>query len=129
MTGGCKNKAKGTSAETRVVNFLLAAGFQAERVVMKGAKDQGDIHIRGAHGCVSAVLEVKAGQQTSNVNRALRTEWLAETKVEGENAGMIRAFLVIAKHRSSVCDYHVWSSDGRRFWYLDEFVALARGGY
>lgn len=124
-----KLKAKGTAAETRVVNYLLAAGLRANRVVMKGNHDEGDIHIIGAHGCVSAILEVKGGKQTLNTSRKLRQDWLDETRVEAENAGMTHGFLVIARHGSSVQDYHVWDVTGHRFWYLDQFTDFAKGGY
>jgi hypothetical protein len=124
-----KSKAKGTTAETRVVNFLLAAGVLANRVVMKGQHDQGDVHIIGAHGCCSAVLEVKGGKQTQQIGRKQREDWLAEARTEADNVGNVRAYLVIAKHGSSVCDYHVWSSDGHRFWYLDQFIDFVKGGY
>jgi hypothetical protein len=124
-----KSKAKGTAAETRVVNFLLATGLRANRVVMKGQHDQGDVHILHPNGCVHAVLEVKSGRQTSNVARKQREDWLTEARTEALNVGNVRAFLVIAKHGSSVCDYHVWSGDGTRFWYLDQFIDHAKGGY
>jgi hypothetical protein len=124
-----KPKAKGTAAETRVVKELLAAGLDAYRVVLKGQSDQGDIHIRGGHGCVSAVLEVKGGRQTVNVSRKQRQDWLDETKTEASNVGSVRGFLVIAKHGRSVKDYEVWSEDGMLFWYLDDFAEHAKGGY
>jgi hypothetical protein len=124
-----KPKAKGTAAETRVVNFLLAAGLDASRAVLKGNHDQGDVHIRGGHGCISAILEVKGGKQTSNVNRKLREDWLAQTRTEAFNVGSVRGYLVIAKHGSSVCDYLVWDGWGRLFWYLDEFIDHVKGGY
>lgn len=123
------SKAKGTAAETRVVNFLLAAGVRAMRVVMKGNKDQGDVHIIHPNGAVHCILEVKGGKQTQNVSRKLREDWLKETRTEGDNVGSVRAFLVIAKHGSSVCDYHVWNDDGTRFWYLDQFIDHVKGGF
>lgn len=126
---GNTSKAKGTKAETRVVKYLTTAGLRCNRVVMKGNRDEGDIHIIGGHGCVSAILEVKAGKQTGSVARKLREDWLTETRTEAENAGMVRGFLVIAKHGASVCDYHVWDQFGHRFWYLDQFVDHVRGGY
>lgn len=124
-----KPKKKGTAAETRIVNYLLKSGLHAGRVVLSGSKDQGDIHIRGGHGCITCVLEVKAGKQTLNVSRKLKDDWLEQTRVEGENSGMNRAVLVIARHGSQVKDYHVWSSDGHRFWYLDEFIEYAKKGF
>lgn len=123
-----KSKAKGTNAETRVVNFLLAHGFNAIRVVQKGSHDQGDIHVIGNHGCVVTILEVKGGKQTLNTSRKLRQDWLDEARTEAENAGMTHGFLVIARHGSSVQDYHVWDMTGHRFWYLNEFIDHMKGG-
>ena len=128
-----KAKAKGTAAETRVVNFLLAAGLQAQRVVMKGAHDQGDIHLIGPPaappGVLSCILEVKGGQQTLNTSRKLRQDWLDETRTEATNVGSVRGFLIIARHGASVPDYHVWDESGHKFWYLDEFVEFVKGGF
>ena len=127
-----KAKAKGTAAETRVVNFLLTAGVKANRVVMKGQKDEGDIHIIDGHGCVSCVLEVKAGKQTAQVSRQQLEDWIEEARIEGDNFGMSRAALVIAKHGSSVKDYQVWTVEGpprRCLFYLDEFAEFAKGGF
>jgi Holliday junction resolvase-like predicted endonuclease len=124
-----KPKKRGTAAETRVVRYLEAAGLQARRVVQKGKRDEGDIHIIGGHGCVSCILEVKGGRQTQSINRKLREDWLKETRIEAMNTGSVRGFLVIAKHGSSVKDYHVWDEIGHRFWYLDEFVRHVEGGF
>lgn len=124
-----KPKAKGTAAETRVVKYLTQAGLRAIRVVQKGNRDEGDIHVIGGHGCVSCILEVKGGKQTAKFARKQREEWLAETRQEAENYGSVRGFLIIAKHGSSVCDYHVWDEHGHRFWYLDQFIEHVEGGF
>ncbi len=124
-----KPKAKGTAAETRVVNFLKEAGLNAMRVVMKGSKDEGDVHIIGKHGHPVCIIEVKAGRQTQNVSRKQREDWLTETQEEAEHTGSLRGYLVIAKHGSSVRDYLVWDQYGREFWYLDEFADFANGGF
>jgi Holliday junction resolvase-like predicted endonuclease len=116
-----KPKQKGTAAETRVVNYLLAAGLDAVRVVLHGTDDQGDIHIISSDRSTRVCLEVKGGKQTAKVARKQREDWLAETINEGIHADM-DAYLVIAKHGSSVCDYHVWSCNGHNFWYFDEFI-------
>lgn len=124
-----KPKAKGTAAETRVVNYLLAAGFQARRAVMKGSHDEGDIHVVDQHGWGAFVLEVKAGKQTQRVGRKLKEEWLHQTRVETVNSKFPIGYLVIAKHGSSVKDYEVWSEDGHSFFYLDQFVELMKEVY
>ena len=121
-------KAKGTKAETRVVNYLLAAGLEARRLVMKGSADEGDVYFvaRSEVGEFGVILEVKCGKQTQNISRKQREDWLAETRTEGENAER-DSYLVIAKHGSSVKDYHVWSNKGDRFWYLDDFTERMGG--
>lgn len=116
-----KSKAKGTAAETRVVNFLLAHGYDAKRVVLHGSADHGDVHIDSHDKSYRICLEVKGGKQTQSVSRKQRDIWLTETDMEGLNSGR-DAYLVIAKHGSSVQDYHVWDRTGHKFWYLNEFV-------
>jgi hypothetical protein len=113
-----KPKVKGTAAETRVVNFLLAAGVEARRVVQKGSRDEGDIHFFGYH---YGMFEVKAGKQTTRISRQQKLDWLDETRKEGIAADLV-PYLVIALHGSSVKDYHVWTASGHGFFYLDEFV-------
>lgn len=116
-----KPKAKGTAAETRVVNFLLTAGYSARRVALKGNCDEGDIHIDSTDGSYGIMLEVKGGKQTQNIGRKQREDWLTETRKEAA-ASHRDGYLIIAKHGSSVCDYHVWSSDGHLFWYFDQWL-------
>jgi len=120
-----KPKAKGTAAETRVVNFLLANEIPAGRVVLKGSKDEGDVHAFG--GRLHVMLEVKAGKQTQRVSRKQKEDWLIETRKEGIAADLM-PYLVIARHGSSVKDYEVWSSSGGQFFYLDEFIEFISMG-
>ncbi|WP_299315051.1 hypothetical protein [uncultured Halomonas sp.] len=122
-----KSKAKGTAAETRVVRFLTDAGLHADRVVLKGNKDQGDIHIRGKDGYPVCIIEVKAGKQTQTPGRRQMEEWLEQTRTEADNTD-VPGYLVVARHGSSVKDYHVWSSCGHLFWYLDHFIDYMKGG-
>jgi hypothetical protein len=127
-----KPKAKGTAAETRVVNYLLAAGLRANRVVMKGNRDEGDVHILDDRGYTSVVLEIKAGRQTQNYSRATRGLWLQETEDETSNHGRGKGYLVIARFGRAVKDYEVWSTDGFSFWHLDDFayqLAHKTGGF
>lgn len=130
-----KPKAKGTAAETRVVNFLLVAGVEARRLVLKGTHDEGDIYVVNNNiGSGDRILEVKAGKQTISVSRAQLDEWIEEANNEGLNAGGLLAYLVIAKHGSSVKDYLVYKMVGSRPWsarrefmYLDEFARFMGG--
>lgn len=67
------SKAKGTAAETAVVNFMKTLGHwpYVERRALSGANDRGDIA-----GIPEFVVEVKAG------NRLCIPEWMAETEAE-----------------------------------------------
>lgn len=67
------NKAKGTAAETAIVNYLRQWFPDARRNPPAGAKDVGDI------GGVPAVIEVK------NVRTTALGEWLIEAQIEGVN--------------------------------------------
>lgn len=83
-----ESKRKGTAAETAVCAFLRTAGFPyAERLALQGNKDRGDVT-----GIPGVVLEVKA-EQTYQFSG-----WLAEAKVEKENAGADFG-IVVAKPR------------------------------
>jgi hypothetical protein len=126
-----KPKAKGTAAETRVVNYLLAAGVEARRIVLHGSQDQGDVYVVNSDPTgADRILEVKAGKQTIKVSRAQLDDWIAEAQAEGIHAGGLLAYLVLAKHNASVKDYHVYKRFGvnpRTFMYLDEFARLMGG--
>lgn len=131
-----KSKIKGTAAETRVVNFLLAAGVEARRIALKGSLDEGDIYVVNKNiGSGDRILEVKAGKQTLKVSRQQLDDWICEADVEGIHAGGLLAYLVLAKHGSSVKDYRVYKmiigslpwSRRREFMYLDEFARFVGG--
>jgi hypothetical protein len=69
------SRAKGTGAETAVVNYLRVQGWpHAERRALGGAKDRGDIA-----GVVSTVIEVK------NCARMELAQWVDEAEVEAGN--------------------------------------------
>jgi hypothetical protein len=69
------SRAKGTGAETAVVNYLRDNGWpHAERRALGGAKDRGDIA-----GVVSTVIEVK------NCARMELAQWVDEAEVEAGN--------------------------------------------
>jgi Holliday junction resolvase len=80
-----KNKAKGTSAETALVNYLKVNGFPlAERKAMQGANDAGDVT-----GTIGLAWEVK-NHRTYKI-----PAWLEELEVETENAGADFGVLVV----------------------------------
>lgn len=112
------SKKKGTAAETKVVNYLNEKGLAAKRQPLSGNKDKGDILVE-ANYPAPCILEVKAGQQTSNPSRSQMEEWLRQAGVEEENAGM-PCFLVVVRYRRRIEDAEVWSAD-RCMRYLDEW--------
>lgn len=128
-----KSKAKGTAAETRIVNYLRAAGIECDRQPLKGNNDEGDIWFIDAHlnNC-KGIIEVKAGKQTAAYSRTTKQTWLAQTETEAQNASSngdypLKGYLIIAKHGANIADYEVWTEGGCYFQYLDQFV-IARGG-
>lgn len=70
-----KSKAKGTAAETAVVNWLLSKGRKyVERRSLNGVNDRGDIA-----GIPLVVIEVK------NHERMSLSQWVSELLVEIDN--------------------------------------------
>lgn len=78
-------KAKGTSFETAVVKWLRDLGWDAERIVLHGNQDQGDVIVRNSPWS----LELK------NCRTLALAEWVAEADRESVNAG--RPVAVVAK--------------------------------
>lgn len=80
-----KNKAKGTSAETAVVNYLIANGYvHAERRALAGVNDKGDVA-----GLPGVCIEVKAHKSYSI------PAWLKELATEKVNAKAEVGILVV----------------------------------
>lgn len=76
-----KSKAKGTAAETSIVNYLKENTFtSATRNPPQGSNDKGDINIPTTPGLV---IEVK------NCVRLELSEWIKEAKKEKENANAL----------------------------------------
>jgi hypothetical protein len=71
-----KQKAKGTAAETAVVNYLHSVGFEsAERRTLSGTNDKGDINLSK-----DLVVEVKDHQRMELAG------WVDEANREATNA-------------------------------------------
>lgn len=80
-----RNKAKGTSAETAVVNYLIARGYiHAERRALAGVNDKGDVA-----GLPGVCIEVKA-HKTYSI-----PAWLKELAVEKVNSKAQVGILVV----------------------------------
>lgn len=128
-----RSKAKGTRAETAVVNYLNEHGIKAERRALSGSEDKGDIKLVLPNG-TKGIAEVKTGQQTFNPNRTQLKFWKDQTMVEKMNASMAEkdiefAILVVVRYRRKLEDADVWmqffDNDGKEHWcheYLDNFA-------
>ena len=93
-----KAKAKGTSAETAVVNFLIDNGFPyAERRALNGSLDLGDIT-----GTPALAWEVK-NHKTYKI-----PAWLKETELETKNAKADFGVLVVKPNGVGVTNTANW---------------------
>ncbi len=120
------SKKKGTIAESKVVKFLKEKGIDAKRKALSGSRDEGDIEISFANGA-SRMLEIKAGKQTENYNRAQLEEWLAQTRVESINSDQI-GYLVIVRYRRKLSDAEVWDPNTMQMRWLDDFSDVVAYG-
>lgn len=72
------SKAKGTAAETALVNYARTHGFaQAQRLTLTGNQDRGDVIL-----CPGLICEVKAHKVWSDLDI---DQWLMETERERYN--------------------------------------------
>lgn len=97
-----KNKAKGTTAETAVVNWLRTTlnNPHIERRALQGNRDTGDIT-----GLPGIVIEVK------NHAKHDLPGWLAELQTEVDNAKATLGLLVIKKRGTT--------NPGKWYWLID----------
>jgi Holliday junction resolvase len=120
-----RNKAKGTSWETEIVNTLQAAGCNsARRVVQAGAADVGDVHV-GAILCPLVAIEAK------NEKALTFSSYVDEANREADNAGALFGGVAWVKRRgkASALDGYV-VMDGRTFldWLRVVSAQVERGG-
>lgn len=97
----------GTSFESLLVKGLTDSGYDAERQVLHGNKDEGDIRVRQGRG-QDFNIEAKCVKATS-----LGT-WVDESRVEAEHAG--RPCIVVHKRRGK----------GQA---MDQFVTMRLGDF
>lgn len=77
----------GTAAETAVLKAARSLGFpSADRHVLKGRADEGDIWLLSTGGTLQVVIEVKGGQAAERASDAQILAWLDETDAEVLNA-------------------------------------------
>lgn len=101
-----RSKVIGTRAETKVARYLSDHGLPTKRKALAGSLDEGDLRMLLQDG-MEVTLEVKAGKQTQNYNRAKLTEWKRQTIEESKNSGC-RAMLVVVRHQRRFDDAEVW---------------------
>lgn len=124
------SKAKGTRAETNVVNYLNYHGLRAERRPLAGSADQGDLRVIMPNG-TEVTAEVKAGKQTQNYPRSRVEDWRSQTLEESRNSGCPMSMLVIVRYKRRLRDTEIWlpnfqwfnvGDPGWTMMYLDQFV-------
>ena len=93
-----KQRAKGTAAETAVVNYLKANGFpDADRSPLRGVLDKGDVT-----GIRNVVIEIK------NHKVYAIPAWLRELEIEATNAKADKAFLVVKPNGVGITQVGNW---------------------
>ena len=98
------SRAKGTKAETAVVNYLKANGWPfAERHAQHGSKDVGDVNIPGV------VIEVKSA------SRIDLSGWIGELEDEMDNADTSDGVVVVKRRGTTdpgkfyaICTFDMW---------------------
>lgn len=101
-------KAIGTTAETAVVRAARRLGFpHAERVVLHGSLDQGDVRL--TPGLTAGVIvEVKGGNAARDASDAQVWAWLVETERERINASADVALLVTQRRGVGAANADRW---------------------
>lgn len=103
-----KPKAIGTAAETAVVRAARRLGFpHAERVVLHGNLDQGDVRLTPGL-TAGVVVEVKGGNAARDASDLQILSWLDETEAERVNARADVAFLVTQRRGVGPARAELW---------------------
>jgi len=90
---GNKHKAKGTSFETLLVNYLKEQGFpHARRTALAGENDAGDIH-----GVVQRITLAEVAIQAKNQKAFKLSEWLNDTVKQASKLHMGIPLLVVKR--------------------------------
>lgn len=103
-----KPKAIGTAAESAVVKAARRLGFpHAERVVLHGNLDQGDVRLTPGL-TAGVVVEVKGGNAARDASDLQILSWLDETETERINARADVAFLVTQRRGVGPARAELW---------------------
>lgn len=110
-----RSKVIGTKAESAVVKVARANGFgQADRHVMKGAKDEGDVWL-----CPGVIVEVKGGEMARTASDNLVEKWMDEVDAETFHAEAAIGFLVVQRRGIGEANAHNWWAMIRHSTFLD----------
>lgn len=85
------SKQKGTAWETAIVRWFRDRGWNAKRIVLHGAKDEGDVEVEREDGWVN--LEAK------NCKAFTPSAWVDEAEAEALNSD--RPVVVVAKRKGT----------------------------
>lgn len=119
---GNKNKRTGTEWETRIVNTCRGQGFEAERLTLTGANDEGDVVIKDTEGGRVIVVEAKAERQinlSSYVRQAV-TERNNYCRKRGLNPDSVDAVVFIKRRNHSI-------GEGYAVTTIKEYLRLKKG--
>lgn len=102
----------GTWTETAVVRAAQTRGFPlAERLVLAGAKDLGDVRLTiGVH------LEVKGGHAAETASDAQIEAWMVETERELAHAGAMAGALITKRKGYGSSRAELWWAWVRASW-------------
>lgn len=99
-----KGKVIGTRTESAIVKVARDFGFPfADRHVMKGAKDEGDIWL-----CPGLIIEAKGGKAAERASDQQVWLWLEETEKEIAHAGATTGLLVAKRAGVGEANAHLW---------------------
>lgn len=121
------SKQKGTAAETAVVRYLRANGFdQAERLALHGGKDIGDIR-----ACPGVIIEVKHWATYTDTDIV---RWMCETTTERNNANADVGILVVRRGgKGNPADWWAWRNlpgfGWHSTWLIDAVYQLRNEGW
>lgn len=76
------HKARGSTHESDIQKDAREKGYESDRIVRAGAKDQGDVVVRDVKISGHALIEAKAPGLDGKINLP---GWLREAKVEAQN--------------------------------------------
>lgn len=101
-----KSKAKGTQYESKIAAYVNQwCGYDvAERIVLHGSKDQGDLRIK-VNGLVIAG---ECKWRNKYPNDAEEKDFRRQTDTEAANAGADCGVLFVNRYRMSISRHEVW---------------------